>query len=206
LYNGFGIHCNLMRRLYGFFFFFFLLCFPAFSQDTLRHLKVPAKILNGDTIPFVDIDTTSVYSPPPIVDRKERIRYDRLVYNIKKVYPYAKLAGNKLREYRDSLEKIPSEKKRKEFIKKAEKELEAEFGNQIRDLTFNQGKILIKLIYRETGNSSYELVKDLRGGFSAFVWQTLAVIFGYDLKTKYDPEGDDKAIEFIVKAIDHGEI
>jgi hypothetical protein len=205
-HNGPVIFCNLMKRVTGIFLISFLFYFPLFSQDTIRHLKVPAKILNGDTLPFVDIDSASVFSPPPFVSRKEKIRFDRLVYNVRIVYPFAKLAGLKLREYRDALEKIPSEKARKEYIKKAEKELETMFGNQIRDLTFNQGKILIKLIYRETGSSSFDIVKGLRGGFSAFIWQTLAVIFGYDLKTKYDPEGGDKAIEMIVKAIDNGEI
>jgi hypothetical protein len=195
-----------MKKLTGISLIVFFFSIPAFSQDTIRHLKVHAKIVNGDTIPFVDIDTASVYSQPYFANRKEKIRYDRLVYNVKIVYPFAKLAGVKLRGYRDTLEKLQTEHARKVYIKKAEKELEATFGDQIRDLTFNQGKILIKLIYRETGNSSYDIVKDLRGGFSAFIWQTLAVIFGYDLKTTYDPEGDDRPIERIVKAIDDGEI
>jgi len=195
-----------MRRLTGISLIVFLFSFPVFSQDTIRHIKVPAKIVNGDTIPFVDIDSASVYSQPVFAGRRDKIRYDRLVYNIKIVYPFAKLAGAKLREFRDTLERINTDRARKVYIKKAEKELEAQFGDQIRDLTFNQGKILIKLIYRETGNSSYDIVKDLRGGFSAFVWQTLARIFGYDLKTTYDPEGDDMPIERIVKAIDNGEI
>ena len=195
-----------MKRLTGIFLIIFLFTFPIFSQDTIHHLKVPAKILAGDTLPFVDIDSASVFSPPLVMSRKEKIRYDRLVYNVKIVYPFAKMAGAKLREYRDAMEKIPTEKARKEFIKKAEKELERTFGDKIRDLTFNQGKILIKLVYRETGSSSFDIVKDLRGGFSAFVWQTLASLFGYDLKTKYDPEGDDRPIEVIVKAIDNGDI
>lgn len=86
----------------------------------------------------------------------------------------------------------------------AEKELEDEFGNDIRDLTFSQGKILIKLIYRETGNSSFEIVKELRGGFTAFIFQTLASLFGYNLKTTYDPEGEDQAIEKVVQMIEAG--
>jgi len=91
-------------------------------------------------------------------------------------------------------------------MKKAEKELEAQFGDEIKDLSFSQGKILIKLIYRETGNSTFDIVKELRGGFTAFVWQTLARIFGYDLKTDYEPGGSDQAIEQIVLMIDAGAI
>jgi len=91
-------------------------------------------------------------------------------------------------------------------LKKAEKELEAQFGDEVRDLSYSQGKILIKLIYRETGNSSYDIVKDLRGGFRAFIWQTVAVIFGYNLKTNYDPTGEDQAIERIIIMIEAGAI
>ena len=73
-------------------------------------------------------------------------------------------------------------------------------------MTYSQGKILIKLIYRETGNSSYDIVKELRGSFSAFIWQTVARIFGYNLKTTYDPAGEDQAIERIVLMIEAGTI
>jgi hypothetical protein len=91
-------------------------------------------------------------------------------------------------------------------MKKAEQELEDKFGEDIKAMTYSQGKILIKLIYRETGSSSFDIVKELRGRFSAFVWQTLARIFGYDLKTKYDPGGEDQNIEKIVQMIEAGSI
>lgn len=176
------------------------------AQDTLHPIRVQTIVFHGDTLPFIDIDTTAVLSPPKVMTHKEKMRYDRLVYNVKIAYPYAKIAAEKLREYRDAMNLLDSDKKRKEYIKKAEKDLEASFGKQVRELTFSQGKILIKLIYRETGNSSFEIVKDLKGSFSAFIWQTLAGLFGYNLKSQYDPEGDDKTIEMIVRAIDAGEI
>ena len=91
-------------------------------------------------------------------------------------------------------------------MKKAEKELELQFGDELKDLTFSQCKILIKLIYRETGNSTFDIVKQLRGKFTAFIWQTLARLFGYDLKTDYDPGGTDQAIEQIVLMIEAGAI
>jgi hypothetical protein len=147
-----------------------------------------------------------IFPPVHFTSKRQTIRYDRLVYNVKKVYPYAKLAGAKLKEYKTILKAFPTEKERKIFIKRAEKELEAEFGDEIKGLTFSQGKILIKLIYRETGNSTFDIIKDLRGSFSAFIWQTLARIFGYNLKTMYDPGGNDQPIEQIVLMIEAGVI
>jgi hypothetical protein len=193
-----------MKRTVIIGFFAVLLSASGFTQDTIPHFNVPATILNGDTIPYLDLSAVVIFPNWDPKNRKELIRFDRLVYNTRIVYPYAKLAGAKLKEYKKVLDSIPDEKKRKAFIKQAEKELEAQFGDQVRDLTYSQGKILIKLIYRETGSSSYDIVKELRGGFNAFIWQTMAKIFGYDLKTKYDPEGDDQAIEKIVQMIEAG--
>ncbi len=173
------------------------------AQDTAK-IMVPAQIIGSDTVPLLDVNAVVIFPVMRFESKRESARYDKLVYNIRKVYPYAKLAGIKLNEYKKVLEGMKDEKERKVFIKKAEKELEEKFGKDIRDLTFSQGKILIKLIYRETGNSSYEIVKELRGGFSAFIWQTLATLFGYNLKTTYEPQGEDQAIERVVEMIEAG--
>jgi hypothetical protein len=175
----------------------------AFPQDTTKQI-FQTQVIDGDTITLVDLNAVVIFPPVKFENKRQSIRFDRLVYNIKKVYPYAKLAGERLRYYKTVIDTIPTEKARKTYLKKAEKELEAQFGDQIRDLTFSQGRILIKLIYRETGNSTYEIVKELRGGFTAFVWQTLARIFGYDLRSDYDPTGDDVIIEQIVQMIESG--
>jgi hypothetical protein len=195
-----------MRKLVILCFLWFGISPGLFSQDTTRHNLVPGKVVNGDTLPYIDINTVVVFPEMDFRNAKELVRYEKLVYNVRKVYPYSKLAGIKLTEYRNKLDSISNEKERKKFLKQAEKELEARFGDEIKDLTFNQGKILIKLIYRQTGNSTFDIVKDLRGSFNAFIWQTLARIFGYDLKVHYDPEGDDKAIERIVQMIESGAI
>ncbi len=185
---------------------FTLFCFnPAFSQDTAKIVN-SIQIIDGDTVALIDVKPVIIFPPIKIENKRSVARYDRLVYNVKKVYPYAKLAGQKLKIYKSILDTIPTEKARKSFIKKAEKELEDQFGDEIKDLSFSQGKILIKLVYRETGNSTFDIVKELRGGFSAFIWQTMARIFGYDLKTNYDPEGSDQAIEQIVLMINAGAI
>ncbi|MFC2101803.1 DUF4294 domain-containing protein [Bacteroidota bacterium] len=173
------------------------------EADTLPK-TVPGKILDGDTVPLVQVKSAFVYPPYEFKNRRHEHKYSRLVYNIQKVYPYAKLAGEKLNEFQLVMDTITNERERKMYAKVAEKQLEDQFGDDIRDLTFSQGKILIKLIYRQTGNSSFEIVKELRGKFTAFIWQTLAKIFGYDLKTGYDPNGEDRQIEEIIILIDQG--
>jgi hypothetical protein len=90
-------------------------------------------------------------------------------------------------------------------MKVAEKELKAQFEDQLKDLTMNQGRILLKLIDRETGNTSYQLVKDFRGGFQAFMWQGVARLFGNNMKAEYDPEGEDIIIERAIKLVEAGQ-
>ena len=162
--------------------------------------------MKGDTLPAVDLNGVVIFPPGKFDTRKDAARFDRLVYNIRIVYPYARLAGIKLKQIKSVLDTIKNDKQRKAFLRKSEKELDAQFGDQIRDMTYSQGKILIKLIYRETGASTFVIVKELKGGFNAFIWQTLARIFGYDLKTIYDPQGQDEPIERVVQMIDAGAI
>ncbi len=178
-----------------------------FSQDTTKTVH-STQVVEGDTIALVDIKPVVIFPPAPVQTQSKRAaaRYDKLVYNVKKVYPYAKLAGKQLAMYKAVLDTIPTEKERKIYMKKAEKDLESKFGDELKDLTFSQGKILIKLVYRETGNSTFDIVKELRGKFTAFIWQTMARLFGYDLKSDYDPGGSDQAIEQIVLMIEAGAI
>jgi hypothetical protein len=188
-----------------FIIFFFSYRIFVFSQDTTK--TVPStQIIDGDTVAMVDVRALVIFPPVPVQGKRATARYDKLVYNVKKVYPYAKMAGKQLSVYKSILDTIPSEKEQKIFMKKAEKELEKQFGDELKELTFSQGKILIKLIYRETGNSTFDIVRQLRGKFTAFIWQTMAKIFGYDLKTDYDPGGSDQAIEQIVLMIEAGAI
>ena len=194
----------LIRKSIILFALLILIATPALSQDTLKSIIVPGKILDGDTIAFIDLSTSVIFPKIDFSNTKELLRYDRLVYNVRIVYPYAKMAAAKLKEYRHKLDSLPTAKARRIFLRNAQKELEAKFGDKIRAMTFTQGKILIKLIYRETGNSTLDVVKELRGSFNAFIWQTMAKIFGYDLQTPYDPKGDDQAIERIIQMIDSG--
>lgn len=167
-------------------------------------LIVRAIVVDGDTLPLISLPEVKVFPPMEFSSRREARNYDKLVRDVKKVYPYARLAGIKLEEYNRQMALIPKEKDRKKLMKKAEDDLRAQFEEDLKKLTFSQGRILIKLIDRETGNPSYDLLKDLRGSISAVFWQSLGRIFGYNLKTEYDAKGDDKLIESIIVRIEAG--
>lgn len=165
-----------------------------------------AIVEDGDTIPVVDLAPAFVESRWTARDRREMERYDRLTRNVARVYPYARLTGDLLREYEHDLEQMRKDNDQDLYMKLAEAELRAEFEAEVKDLTVSQGKLLIKLIDRETGKTGYDLVKQLRGSFNAFVWQGMARMFGHDLRTTYDPIGDDRLVELIVQRIEHGEL
>jgi len=153
----------------------------------------------------VILDEVMVISKPRKEYKRKIRKYNSLVRKVTKVYPYAKLASERINDIEDNVAKIESEAKKKEYIEQAEDELMAEFEEPITKLTFSEGRILIKLIDRETGDTSYELIKRLRGRFSAFFWQTVAIVFGSNLKAEYDPE-EDMMIENIIVRIENGEI
>ena len=165
-----------------------------------------AIVVDGDTIPVIYYDEVYIWGNKSFRNSAESRQWERLVRNVKKAYPYAKLAGIKFNEYNQKMVGITSEKVRKDMMKQAEAELEAQFGDELKDLTITQGKILLKLIDRQTSNCSYDIVKDFRGRFRAFFYQSFARIFGYNLKVKYDPLGADADIERIVLMIENGVI
>ncbi|MDL2315142.1 DUF4294 domain-containing protein [Bacteroidales bacterium OttesenSCG-928-C19] len=162
-----------------------------------------AVIIDGDTIPYFNLSEIQVVSSYSLLTNDEIRKNAKLIRNVKKTLPYAKQAREKLYEINQELAKMP-EAKRSSLIKQKEKEIEKEFSAELKKLTFSQGLVLIKLIDRETGSSSFDLVKDLRGSFRAFFYQTFAKIFGYNLKTKFDPakNKDDELIERICRSIE----
>lgn len=127
-----------------------------------------------------------------------------LEFKVKKVYPIAKVAAIKLAEYNRVYSSFKTERERKRYVKGVEKELFSEFEDEIRKMKVSEGRILIKLLDRETGNSSFEIIKEFKGGFSAFFWQSIAKLFGHDLKAQYDPVKEDQLIEYIIQQIDLG--
>lgn len=163
------------------------------------------KIVDGDTIAVIPLKEVNIFSWR-LLDSKEERKLTRLMKNVKIVYPYARLAGIKLVEYEDILGQAPDDKARRKIMKQLEEELNAEYGQELRDLTVTQGKILLKLIDRETGETSYELVSEFRGEFRALFYQAFARLFGLNMKLGYDPEGEDRDIEYIVRLIESGQL
>ncbi|MFW6351644.1 MAG: DUF4294 domain-containing protein [Bacteroidota bacterium] len=184
--------------------FFFTSAEESYCQKENEGTTTRAVVYQGDTIPYIELKTVPFIAPKHFKNKREKRRYTRLVYNIKKVYPYARLAGLKYRQYSEELSQIESESERKKMTKQIEQEIKEQFEDELKKLTISQGHILIKLIDRETQHSSYDLLKDFRGIFTAVFWQSFGRIFGYNLKTKYDPEGEDKNIEEVVQLIERG--
>lgn len=167
---------------------------------------VPVIVQGVDTMPFYFLDAVEVEAKLTGKARRHAARTDRLTRYVQKVYPYAKLTAKLLDEYDHDLASIAKKADQELYLKLAEAELRAEFEQEIKGLTMTQGRILVKLIDRETGHTSYELVKQLRGSFQAWMWQGIAKLFGNDLKGEYDPEGDDKLVESVVRRIENGEL
>jgi len=192
-----------MKRFLSSILFIIIFSISGFSQE-IGQYYVNAVIRNNDTLIVIDLPPYEVNRKMPRKLKKQINQNKKLVRNIKKVYPYAKLAGLKLNEYEVILKNAPNDTERRKLMKRAEQELKDEFEDDLKKLTFTQGLILIKLVDRETGESSYALVQELRGKFTAFFWQTFARLFGYNLKIKYDPLDKDKDIENIVVMIEQG--
>ena len=179
---------------------------PSTTNDQLH--VVYGRIDGRDTIlmvylPEVDIDLMGRYYE--ITDTR---RGRRLVSNVRKVYPYAKLASDKLKEFDTMLANVTSDSERHRMMKQAEKEISDQYTEELKKLTFSQGAILIRLIDRETGNTSYKLVQELRGKLRAFFYQGFARLWGYNLKTEFDPKNnkEDEEIDIIATLLERGQI
>lgn len=159
-------------------------------------------VIGHDTLPYIGLPEVVVVGEMPKRLRKRLEEWTRLRNAVYVTYPYARAAARILREAEMQLAAMPDKKSRKAYIHKKEAELRATFGPQIENLSVYQGRILIKLIYRETGTSCYDIIKELKGGFSARFWQTIAFFFGSNLKSTYDTQ-EDRDIEAIVQEIQH---
>jgi hypothetical protein len=176
-----------------------------FSQEDARRKMIEVFIGGQDTTYFMMLSEVEIFGKVKLTAEEQK-QYNKLVRHVLKVYPYAKLAGMKLREYQPVLDAQKSDKDRKKYMKKIEDELWNTYGNEIKNLTYTQGQILIKLIDRETEKSGYHLLQELRGKVRAFFYQGFAKLWGYNLKMEYDPSGEDWMIEYIVQKIERGEL
>lgn len=161
-------------------------------------IKVAVTNIDNELIPWfpladVVITDTRIFKSP-----LERAKFNRLRYNVLRVLPYAMFARNRYAQLQQGLALTTTRREKRKLIKAFEKEIKDMFNKEIKNLTISQGGILIKLIDRETGNSSYDLLKDMKGGVTAFFYQSVARVFGNNLKNKYDPE-EDRDIEQIIR-------
>ena len=158
----------------------------------------------GQTITHIIFPTLPKYAPMEFKNEKEREKYNRLVYNIKKVLPWAKLAKLTIIETYDFLETLPDKKSRDEHMKRVEAGLKRQYGPALKNLSRSQGRLLLKLIDRECNQTGYAIAKAFMGSFKANLYQGVAVLFGNSLSKKYDPEGDDRYTERVVRMVEAG--
>ncbi|MCO5936231.1 DUF4294 domain-containing protein [Mucilaginibacter sp. RB4R14] len=154
------------------------------KNDTI---KVYMTKLDGELVPWIVGREVRIVDTRIFASEQDRLDYMRLRYNVNKVLPYARFAGQRYRQLQRDLALTSDKKKQKELMKACETEIKTLFNHDIKNLTISQGEVLIKLVSRETGNTSFALAKELKGGFNAFLFQSVARIFGHNLKETYDP-------------------
>ncbi|HBO25942.1 MULTISPECIES: DUF4294 domain-containing protein [Culturomica] len=188
---------------------FFVILWVLFYANALKaqQIVVPATVVHGDTLPHLNLEEVNVFGKK--LNKRQYRRYtqrqERLEYNVRKVYPYAQIAARKIREIDTRISTVSDRKKRKQIIKEEYGEMMKTFKKPLMKLTITQGRILIRLIYRETNNSAFAHIKEYKGSVNAYFWQSLALLFGNNLKADYEPYGKDADIEEIVLAIRRGE-
>ncbi|HEY8389308.1 MAG TPA: DUF4294 domain-containing protein [Parasegetibacter sp.] len=166
-------------------------------------ILVPAVIYNGDTIPSRTLEVVYIEGVMPEHVKRQVAKWTRLRNAVYVTYPYARKAGLILNEINRDLAGITNKNKRKDYLKSREKELKKEFTDPLTELSVYQGRILMKLINRQTGNNCYEIVKEYKGGVTARFYQTVAFFYSSSLKQPYDPtDGEDADIEKIVREIE----
>ena len=185
------------------------------AQDNEDGVEVPPMALyvqvgkifyKGDSIPSITTPTLYKYPPMKFKNKRQEDRFNRLVNNVKIVLPYAKLARETLIETSEFLETLPDKKARDAHMALVEKGIKQQYKPVVKKLTFSQGKLLVKLIFRECNQSSYEVVQAFLGPFKAGYYQFFAGLFGNSLKKDYDPDGDDKYTERVVRMVESGQL
>ena len=198
-----------MKRilLIAFFISFIAVHLQAQEQTTtINGYLVSACIYEGDTISSLRMPTLYCFKPLKFKNKRQQQQYARMVRNVKKTLPIAKEVNRAIIETYEFLQTLPNEKAREKHLQAVEKSVKEQYTPRMKKLTFSQGKLLIKLINRETDSSSYELVKAFLGPFKAGFYQAFAAIFGASLKKEYHPEGEDAMVEQIVLLVESGQI
>jgi hypothetical protein len=175
------------------------------AQDSAFRDRIPPFIVaGGDSLPTAILNAVYIYPPRAFTSARQEEQYRKLIRDVKKTLPYAKLVYGTLIETYEYMMTLPDDQAREAHLKRMEKELFAEYKPVLKKLTFAQGKLLIKLIDRECNQNSYEILKACLGSFRAGFWNLFAGLFGASLKSEWDPEGKDAATERIVEMIEMG--
>ena len=176
------------------------------SPTFVPTVKVGKVLENGDSIQYMEMNNVYVFPPVSFSSKKQQNAYMRLVKNVKTVLPIAKEANMIMMETAEYLETLPNKQAREEHMKRVEKSVMQEYKPRMKKLTYTQGKLLIKLIYRESHSSSYELIQAFLGPLRAGFYQAFAWAFGASLKKEYDPEGIDRLTERVVLMVEAGQL
>ncbi len=169
-------------------------------------VKVGKVLYENDSIQYMEMNKVYVFPQTTFKNKKKQREYNRLVANIKKVLPIAKEANKIIIETYQYLQTLPNKKAKNQHLKLVEKSITQQYKPRMKKLTYSQGKLLIKLIYRECNSSSYELIQAFMGPIRAGFWQAFAWAFGASLKKDYDPTGVDKETERIVLLVESGQL
>lgn len=158
-----------------------------------------------DTMPMVSLKAVEINEQMGEQGKATRARFTEMIHDVREALPYARFFARKMRRLDSTLNTIESREARNAFLKKEEKKLKGELKSELKDLDYDQGRILIKLISRETDRTTYELIKRYKSGLKATMWQTAAKVFSMDLKETYDKQ-EEEALERILKAIDERDV
>lgn len=195
-----------MKKLFFIWIALWITALAVYSQDPVYPNILEGSVIDNDTLPHVNLQQIDIYPKAKFISKQEEQQYWRLVYKVKKVYPYAKEAARLYQKYQQEVPLTAKRRDRRIYVKKAEDELMELYGPKLKQMTISEGRILIKLIDRETLTTSYDLIDRVKGGVPAIFWQGVARIFGNNLKSQYDPYGEDRQIERIIWYIEAGMI
>lgn len=200
-----------MKRILFFIFLSSLATLASFAQSreettSIGGYMVPVCVYQGDTIPSLRMPVLYIFKPLNFKSEKKRREYTRLVRNVKKTLPIAKEVNRAIIETYEYLQTLPDEKARQKHLKLVEKSIKEQYTPVMKKLTFSQGKLLIKLVNRQTDSSSYELVKAFLGPFKAGFYQAFASLFGASLKKEYHPEDEDAMTERVILLVESGQL
>ncbi|MBO5380768.1 MAG: DUF4294 domain-containing protein [Bacteroides sp.] len=176
------------------------------SQMEKPLVLAPMCVYEGDTIPYFTLPTVHIFKPIYFKNNRERQKYNKLVRDVKKVLPLSKEIRRAVLETYEVLQTLPTEKARNAHIKAVEKSVKKQYTPIMKKLTFSQGKLLIKLVDRQTNSTGYELVKAFMGPLKAGFYQAFAALFGASLKKEYDATGDDAMVERVIILVESGQI